>query len=331
MEVFVKAGTSKQRKIYTLELFFRPFINGKLLRLLIVLSISLILLLATSAGTVMAEWTEWSMDLELGYRFDDNINLTDMANLKQDDHIFVPSFSFGRYYQLANNTRLRVSADFNGTVHRNFHQLNSLESGMTLALFHKFGVGYEVPWIRLHTKPSFLAVRDSSREGFLFSTGFTVGKEIIERLTATVGYEFFLREANDGDPVPHKHSHGVGNDVFDQTAHSGNFALSYQITNDLLATAGYQIRYGDIASTVGKGHMKVVGDIMKAIANDNVYGLPGWWTYRLKVKTHKVSVGFSYAITGNSAVNVNYAHVDGYDEHVHYEDNLAGFSLQYSL
>ncbi|MCI4626956.1 MAG: hypothetical protein L3V56_13505 [Candidatus Magnetoovum sp. WYHC-5] len=295
-------------------------------RYFIVLTLVLILIPSVSH----AEWTEWVTDLEAAYRFDDNINLTDVDSVKKDEHIFVPIISLGRYYQITDNMRLRITGDFSGAVHRNYYMLNSFESGVTLALSQKFGIGFDIPWVRIYVKQLYLAVRDANREGILLTTGFKIGKAINERLDIAVGYEFSYRQGNDGDTVIID-GKVFDNSVFDQSAHKGTFVLNYQLMDSLLASAGYEIRYGDIASTVGKGRVHGSEDEFDAIIHDNVYGIDGWWTYRVKVITHTLSFGLSYALTEHSSINANYSHVDGYDTNLRYENNLAGFSLMYAL
>jgi len=277
-----------------------------------------------------AEWGEWIADAELGVLHNDNINQSLLEFDERSDSVFLPSIALGRYYQLMDTTRLRLTANSWGRAHKTFDRLNSITSGITVGMVHKFGLGSEVPWIRADAYVGYMDVRDDVRDGMHYTMDLRVGKRFTPRLNGSLGYEYSLRDGGDGEVTMKNTMHGIDTDVYDQKKQTLSLEANYLITNYTMLTAGYSYRYGDFDSACTPDNFEIlwptVEKDVEAIASDKVFD---GFVYRLKGWTNVWSLNLSYALSGHASLNLGYQYKKGELDDLSYTNSIVQAVFMY--
>lgn len=284
---------------------------------------------------VFAEWTEWFADVEASYTFHDNINHAMFDSAEESDQVLNTIASAGRAYQLADNTRLFTRIYVDGNVHKIFDRLEQLESGVSLALRHKFGLGAYQPWIRGSVSTGYIFSRSKIREGQTVIAGLDIGKALHERLDIMLSYRFDYRDSRNYKTVAANKltaaliEPGKSNGVFDTKGHSVAIQFNALLTQHWLLMFGYQFRHGDVVSSNSPALVPQIHGIVDAIALDDA--LPGW-SYRSEGKTHRYSIDANYAfMKGHAAFNVGYELIESHVKSFAYRNNLFRINLNYSF
>jgi len=289
------------------------------------------LIMINSAVSIRAEWVDKIIETSIGAEYNDNVNNSYFDSVKKEDYLFLPSVSLGRVYQLGDFTRFSITGDLKGEFYKDIYSLNSGYMGTTLGLSRKLGLGPYKPWLKIHGSGGYLTVNDRIRDSWLFEGGATLGKRILERLDAQIGYLFDYRDGQSGIEV----TSDISSDVFDQDGHTGFVRLSYLLLNDLLFSLGYAIRDGDIASTCNSEIAGKVIDSVDAISLDdayyNVFNERPICTYRMRALTHRIALGAVYAIDHHFSVNIRYSYLKGSASGWDYNTNKVNLSLNYSF
>ena len=285
-----------------------------------------LLLIFGYAATVNAEWVDKIIDVGIATTYDDNLNRSFFSALEKDDTLFIPTASVGRMYQLAQFTRLRITADAKGQFHADFDRLNSLFAGTTLAVSHKLGLGPYKPWFRVHGSGGYLEFPDDDlRDGWLVNTGITFGKRLTERLDVALSYLFDFRDSQNGprsDPA-------ISGAAFDQEGHTGSLFTNFLLTNDVLLSAGYSFRHGDISSSCNKATVVAIEE-KTAFTRDTAFDEP-LCAYRISGDLHEISLGTTYALSSHAAISVDYRRTEADAESLEYSNNRVNISVNYSF
>ncbi|MBF0606049.1 MAG: hypothetical protein HQL61_00680 [Magnetococcales bacterium] len=276
--------------------------------------------------TANAEWVDWVLNTTLDAGFEDNINFAVDKDGRLSDLIASPSVVFGRYYQLGDFTRLRIAADVKAKVYKRYDALNSVSSGVDVSLTHKFGVGQDIPWLRLHSFAGYLSVNETVRNSWMYNGGITLGKRFSDRFDMMLSYSFIYRNGRDSKPGVE----GFMGNPFDQTGSKGAIVLNYLLTERLLASVGNSVYYGGISSTNDPSDFDSFKSFTKAIIWDKTFKRR-LCTYKFNALVNEFAFGLSYALSEHSSVNVNYTRADGYTSDLHYYDNLIFTNIKYSF
>jgi len=303
---------------------------GKPIRLFLTVSLFFFIVVSMSLSA-SAEWVDKIIDISVGAEYNDNVNNSYFDSVKIEDYLFLPSVSLGRVYQLGDFTRFSITGDLKGEFYKDLYSLNSGYMGTTLGISRKLGLGPYKPWLKFHGSGGWLTVNDRIRDSLLLETGVTLGKRLLERLDAQIGYLFDYRDAQGGVEV----TPAISSDVFDQDGHTGFVQLNYLLLNDLLLSLGYAIRDGDVASTCNSEIAGMVIDSVDAISLDdayhNVFDERPICTYRMRALTHRIQLGSVYAIDHHFSVNFRYSYLKGSASGWDYSTNKVNLSLNYSF
>jgi hypothetical protein len=250
------------------------------------------------AGAGRAEWTDWALDADLAARYDANVNRASDHSEWESDVSFRLGAQAGRFYQIAERTRLLAAADLAGDLYTDFDDLDAVEFGGELAVLHKFGVG-DAPWLRGFATGGQRAVRDHERSGPQFTVGLTVGKRLSPRLDVKLRYAF-SRSYGDGDAVVA----GMPSDVFDQRHHDVTLDGGFLLTDALRLGAGFSYRRGDFDSNAQQSRFAVLArGGVDAVARDTVFG---GWVYRIEGDAYTPFVRLNYGLSDHWSLDLGY-------------------------
>ncbi|MBF0457384.1 MAG: hypothetical protein HQK99_05770 [Nitrospirae bacterium] len=237
-----------------------------------------------------------------------------------------PSISLGRYYQLGEYTRLRLTADVSSDIFALYHKLDSILAGPSFVLVQKLGLGHEIPWISLNGSASYLAVSDSNRDSMIYTVGINAGGYISERIDLQAGYQYTARRGKNLDAA----EEGASGRVFDLNSQRISFIANFLATPSLVITPGYSYNTGDFVSSACKDYVNEIKYSSKANILDDAYEEP-MWTYKMHGHSHQLLFGASYALTGHLSLNAGYSYVLGYASGWKYYENIEKFAIMYSF
>ena len=297
--------------------------------------ISILLLTICYPKQVVAEWTEWLVDSELSYTFQDNINHSLFSSAEESDHVWNGQFSVGRANQVGNNTRIITNIFLKGAAHHKFEVLNQLNSGAGIAVHHKFGFGRFQPWVRGLVTTEYIFSKSKIREGYITTVGFDIGKAFNERFDIALSYRYDDRTSPHtkqvstsklikADISPDKSSH-----VFDIQGHSVGLQLNTLVTQQWALAFAYNFRVGDSVSSNLPGLIPKINHIVDAIEIDDAF--PGW-AYRSNSNTHHYSVDANYVfLKGHASFNIGYDYIESHSDSLSYKNNLLHVNINYSF
>lgn len=281
-----------------------------------------------------AEWTEWLIDVETLYTFQDNINHAMFSGADEDEQVWSGLASIGRAYQITDNTRFISRMSVDGHVHNKFDQLDQLSTNIDFSIRHKLGLGAFQPWIRGAASTGYIFSSSQIRQGQTVAAGIDLGKALDERLDVILSYRFDYRN-NTGhsqslstkklkaatiDPT-------TSNNVFDLKGHSVGVQINTLLTQQWLVAFSYSYRRGDIVSSSIPSLVPQINSIVDAISFDDA--LEGW-AYRSKADTHRYSIDTNYAfMKGHGAVNLGFEHTESTVNSFAYRNNLFRINLNY--
>lgn len=286
----------------------------------------ILLLIFIHAATVNAEWVDKIIDVGLVTIYDDNLNRSFFSTLEKDDTLFIPTASVGRIYQVTQFTRASITADAKGQFHADFDRLNNLFAGGTLAVSHKLGIGPYKPWLRVHGSAGYLEFPDDDlRDGWLVNSGITFGKRLTDRLDVAVSYLFDFRDSQNGarsDP-------DISGAAFDLDGHTGSFFSNFLLTNNVLLSAVYSFRHGDISSSCDRATVVMIEE-KTAFTRDTAFNEP-LCAYRVSGDLHEIAFGTTYALSSHAAISVDYRRTEAEAEGWEYSNNRVNISVNYSF
>lgn len=293
--------------------------RGRRWRAVLVLGASL----TAAVPGALAEWSEWIADVDVRLAHQQNINYSAFSNDKLSDSALIPSASFGRYLQLGNATRLRLTADVEAGKFDTYDRLDYTQLGATAALHHKYGLGSEAPWVRAQLSVASLNVDSDMRDSTIYEIGVQTGKRLAPRFDGQVGLAYRSRNGKNGpvvDPL-------VPTDVFDQDSVTVSLGGSYLVTENVALTFGYAHRRGEFDSTCTGGNVANVlaaeGTNVKALAFDDAYKLAQpMCAYKLDGKTNTFSFDVNYALGRQSSLRFGVERQDGKGDVLEYDNTI---------
>lgn len=280
---------------------------------------------------VAAEWVEWIADAKVGITYNDNVNQTFFKDEKESSTAGTPFFSIGRYSQLTDFTRLRITTDLEASVHKEFELLNYYSAGLMLTMKHKLGIGPNVPRLGAHVSATTENVRDNARDSSIYNIGLMVEKRFTPRLDVRIGYDYDIRNGKDGELTMKNIMHDpvIDTDVFDQKKHTLSFIGNYLVINNVLMTAGYSYMRGDFISTCALDKFDRVWDEenVTATTSDNVFG---GLIYLMKGTAHVLSLDASYGLGRHTSLNLGYQHQEGRGNKFVWKSSIVRANFMYS-
>lgn len=295
------------------------------------------LVFALSITTVRAEWDEWLTDAEISFLAEDNINHAINDALSESDQSWNGFASVGRFYHFSGYTRLDIQAQLEGKVYHEFSDLNQLNTGLSLGIRHKFGLGAYQPWVKGTVSSAYIFSRSNIREGYQTHAEIELGKPLHERVDVILSYRFDYRNSQNGNQISLQKLNEAdfnfkqqqSSSVYDMTGHTVGLQINTALTEQLFLSLGYHYRDGDIISTSIPSNASVYQTIINAIVNDDA--LPGW-AYRADGRTHIFSVDGSYAFfKGHASINLGYQYIEAHADSFNYRNNLFRVNFIYSF
>jgi hypothetical protein len=242
---------------------------------------------------------EWYLNTEAKLKHDSNLDNAGSAEDIVSDSAVAVSVAGGKFIQLDDNDSLSIQGEFNGEAYERFHGMDNTSLGVNLLLRRKWALGLNAPWSSLSGSAAHLAYNDSIRDGWLCQAQLSSGKRLTERWNVWADILIEKRTADHAIMV----DPGVSGAVFDQTSQTLKLNAMYALDNRTYLNFGYQLRHGDVASTIRENRPgSNLDSVTTAVTSDPAFGQDAE-VYRLTGTTHmlvaRISMNFStYFVVG---------------------------------
>jgi len=271
-----------------------------------------------------AEWVEWVLDPTVEFRNESNLNLSAFSSDEESDSALRLALEGGRYYQLGDRSRLRLSANLKAERYDEFDLLNSVAISGKLAVIHKLGLGPEAVWISPYLTFGYKDIKDDIRSGNFGDLGIVAGKRLSDRFDMSASLAFSKAKGKEGRQIVPT----ISSDVFDQDHWTASLQGNFLITNRLLLLAAIKHFDGDFISACTTGNVGTVLAVedVKAITADAVFG---GCVYRLDGDGNSASLDLSYATGRHSSLNVGVDYQKGKADVLEYQNTILRASFLY--
>ena len=272
-----------------------------------------------------AEWVDWVLEPTVEFRNESNLNLSAFSADQESDNVLLLALEGGRYYQLGDRSRLRLSADLEVERYDEFDLLNSVAISGNLAVIHKLGVGLKAAWISPYLTYGYMDVKEDIRSGSFGDLGIAAGKHFNERFDMSASLEFSKSNGKPGvqiDPF-------LSPDVFDQEHWTAAIQGNFLLTNRLILLGALRHFDGDFISACTKGNVETVWELedVQALTADAVFG---GCVYRLDGDGNSASLDLSYATGRHSSLNIGADYLTGKGDVLEYRNTVYRASFMYS-
>lgn len=284
------------------------------------------LALLLTAPAARAEWVDWIAEASSGFEFSDNLNRSAFRDDTVSDFSWTATGRAGRVFQASEKTRISLAAEFASAVQFRWTGYDRVRGSGEVAVLHKFGVGPDIPVLRVFGRAGYLAVDDGDRSGGVYETGFSLSKRVSPRLDGDLFFSYQNRDGGNGTTVVPT----LPTNVWDQENFEVGFNTHYLMWPNILASVGYAYRDGEFDSSCTPGNVGKVftreGSNVKAIAVNNIFG---GCVYRLGGHTHQFSANLNYGLGDHFSVDLGYKFQQGQADVLIYRTNIVTLSVLY--
>ena len=272
-----------------------------------------------------AEWVEWVLEPTAEIRNESNLNLSAFNADEESDSVLRLALEGGRYFQMSDMTRLRLSADLEAQSYSEFDLLNDVSISAKAAIIHKLGVGWGAAWISPYLSYGYSDVKDDIRSGNFGDLGIAAGKRLTERFDMSASFEFNKSNGKPGIVIVPP----ISSDVFDQERWVAAIQGSFLLTNRLLLLGKLKHFDGDFVSAC------TVGNVGKVLAKENVEAITadavfGGCVYRLDGDGNSASLDLSYATGRHSSLNLGVDYLAAKADVLTYKNTIVRASFMYN-
>jgi outer membrane autotransporter protein len=220
------------------------------------------------------------MQIEAGYRHDDNVNRSAEDNDVQSELVFNTVVSTTSSYRLSNNTRFKLRSSLGFEDAQAHHGLDNISVGMQGDWQYRESGQFGAPTYGLFARLGYEHFDSDLRSGTQYAAGANMRKAFTDRLTLFTALE---HRVHDGD------------DKVFQNDHTGIRAMLNISTGDNGAFRfGGELREGDIVSSAaGSGNLS---QISTALVEDDAYFNEDYFAYRFDGRSTIWTLGYNHAL-----------------------------------
>jgi hypothetical protein len=239
-------------------------------------------------------------DIDAGVVHDSNLTRAQNAADVRPDAAATMSVTAGEFFAPTGNDGVTLVAFARGEAYRRYHGLDNLALGGRVYARHKFGLGYDAPWLAVGIEASHDDYRDTLRDSDRLEVRAEAGRRLTREFDAAAGVVYDRRYDSHGESlVP-----GIPGTVFDLRGYGGYARVGYAVTAALYADARVAVRRGDVVSTAQQSLPIFL--VSSAIAEDPVFGSADLYAYRLRGTTWTGSTTASLALDDRSSLNLGF-------------------------
>ena len=243
---------------------------------------------------------DWDIGATIGAFYDDNLTRAQDAVDKRAAGAAVANVSATNFIPFTGSDSVTFALYGRGEQYTRYDGLSNLVGGGTASWRHKFGLGYEAPWVSVAVGASYDDYRDDLRTSTRLDVRAEGGMRLSEQLDGSAGVYWERRYDNHGESIVP----GIAGTVFDLTGQGAFVRAGYALTNEWYVGVKAGVRRGDVESTSQRSFQIFLAS--SAITNDPVWGDPDLYAYRLRGTTYSGDLTASYALSDQSSLDLAY-------------------------
>jgi len=274
-----------------------------------------------------AEWVEWLVEPSYTEYWSDNVSFTAFPAAELSERWRELGVSVGRVYQVADHSRLQLTAIAMGRQFDKFSTLDGEDLGVSAGLRHKYGVGPETWWSQAFAEYWQLRVDNTLRDGDRQNFGLRVGRRLSPRWDFSAELAWVERDGGLGLPRPVDPDRPTN--VYDMSHQYLALNLSATISERLLSSVVYTYRDGEIDSQCPTANVGVV------VASENPSALSrdpdgfGGCVYRIDGSGQALELQLNYAFTGHFGLQFSARQIRGEGRELNYEAQQIRLGVAY--
>jgi hypothetical protein len=259
---------------------------------------------------------DWRLEAETGALYQSNLSNSDRSSDVRDDWAWTAIARLSNGFQLGRDLRLSVGADLQSDVWARYNGFDQIAATTSAGLRYRFGLGRQAPWLLLEESIGYHRFDETFRDGWNETIGLRGGVALSERMALEAGYSF----TNFATP----------NDFFDLQGHRVSARMIFDATARLQVGLGYSYREGDVISYAVPARPDIF-DIAVVRPSVPTFGdNPRYNAYRLRGRTHAVSVSAGYTLTKYLSLQVNYEFSTTSHDPLRYDNHLVEASIGFA-
>lgn len=240
------------------------------------------------------------LDVTADIHHDDNLTRADSRADYRADSAAAFSAVASLLLSPRQNESATVSVFTTGEAYDRYRGLSHAEIGAGASYRHKFGLGWNAPWIAWSASLSRDDYRDRLRDSTRLTSQVELGRRASVEWDGSVGAFYERRYDGHGDArVP-----GVSGHVFDLAARGAFARLGYAASDRLSFDARIAWRTGDVESTSRQNLAVFLAST--AITDDPAFNDHDLYAYRLDGRTRSAALAASWALNDRSSLNAGW-------------------------
>lgn len=283
-----------------------------------------LILLSDPTFAENAQWVEWIASTQVSITDIDNLNTSAFSNDKVADQQLFLSANLGRFYQLSNTSRFHVALDLSTQSYQDTSAMNEVAYGINTGFRHKFGLGFDVPYVQINLNILEHNVKAKGWSRSLADVSFELGKHFSQRLSLASKFTYNVMKGKSGPVIVA----GLPSNPFDQNYWQLTLFADYLLAQDWLLSANYTYRDGDMnsACTVENVAIVLANEQVDAITQDTIFG---GCVYRLTTTGSRYSANLSYAWSNHAGIDFTVSTFSGNADVLSYRGNAINLTYNY--
>lgn len=234
-----------------------------------------------------------SVNVELGYTYDDNVTLGRTRDDILRDQSLALGASASRAFRIGDNTRLVVTGLLNGEKFDRYNGLSNLSGGLEAEIQYRQSGAFDAITYAAFARGWLDNYASHLRDGSHYSAGISARGALTDRIALFA-------------ELAHNERHAQS-EVWDVVDHSALLNLDYSLGESGTLYVTGQYRRGDVVSD---GHATLVNvSLAKVFVLDDAFPNQQWFAYRSAARTWISTVGYNLPLGHQASLDISWRRI----------------------
>ena len=234
-----------------------------------------------------------SVNIELGYTYDDNVTLGRTGDEILRDQSLVLDASASRAFRIGDNARLVVTGLLNGEKFSRHNGLSNLSGGLEAEIQYRQSGAFDAITYAAFARGWLDNYASHLRDGSHYSLGVSARGALTDRMALS-------------GELAHNERHAQS-EVWNLIDHSALLNLDYSLGESGTLYLIGQYRRGDVVSD---GHATLVNvSLAKVFVLDDAFPNQQWFAYRSEARTWISTVGYNLPLGHQASLDISWRRI----------------------
>jgi len=234
-----------------------------------------------------------SVQIELGYTYDDNVTLGRAHDEILWDQSLAVDASAGRAVPIGDHVRLVVTGLLSGAKFSNYDGLSNLSGGLEAELQYRQSGAFDAITFAAFARGWLDNYASHLRDGSHYSVGISARGALTDRIELAGELAWNQRHAQ--------------SEVWDMSDYSARLDLDYSLGRGGTLYLNGEYRRGDVVSD---GHATLVNvSLAKVFVLDDAFPNQQWFAYRSEARTWVSTVGYNLPLGDRASLDISWRRV----------------------